>query len=106
MRRSLSIPTISSKTTASDKSGKKKILLVDDESDITMSISIALESYGFEVNSYNDPVMALSCFRPHYYDLVMLDVKMPKIDGFEFYNEIKKIDSQAKICFNYSYRQK
>jgi CheY-like chemotaxis protein len=43
--------------------------------------------------------MALSCFRPHYYDLVMLDVKMPKIDGLEFYNEIKKIDSQEKICF-------
>jgi len=72
---------------------------VDDEPDITISISAVLESNDLEVTSYNDPVLALSSFKPHHYDLVVLDIKMPKIDGFEFYNEIKKIDNQTKVCF-------
>jgi two-component system, OmpR family, response regulator ChvI len=95
----LSIPTISTRVTNSNKGGKKRILLVDDEPDITISISAVLESNDFEVTSYNDPVSALSSFKPHHYDLVMLDVKMPKIDGFELYNEIKKIDNRTKVCF-------
>jgi two-component system, OmpR family, response regulator ChvI len=95
----LSIPTISARVTNSNKGGKKRILLVDDEPDITISISAVLESNDLEVTSYNDPGLALSSFKPHHYDLVMLDVKMPKIDGFELYNEIKKIDNQAQVCF-------
>lgn len=95
----LSIPTISTGTTNSNKGRKKRILLVDDEPDITMSISAVLESSDLEVTTYNDPVLALSSFKPHHYDLVMLDVKMPKIDGFELYNEIRKIDNQTKVCF-------
>jgi CheY-like chemotaxis protein len=99
MGHSLSRPTISYRTTASNKSRKRRILIVDDEPDITMAISIVLETNGFEVYSYNDPILALSSFKPLYYDLVILDVKMPKIDGFELYNEIRKTDNQAKICF-------
>jgi CheY-like chemotaxis protein len=95
----LTMPTISTGVTNSNKGGKKRILLVDDEPDITMSISTVLESNGFEVSSYNDPVIALSSYKPHHYDLVILDVKMAKIDGFELYNEIKKIDNQTKVCF-------
>ncbi len=95
----LSIPTISTEVANSDKGGKKRILIVDDEPDITMSISVVLESNGLEVTSYNDPMLALSSFKPHCYDLAIIDVKMPKIDGFELYNEIKKIDSQTKVCF-------
>ena len=95
----LSIPTISARVTNSNKGGKKRILLVDDEPDITISISAVLESNDLEVTSYNDPGLALSSFKPHHYDLVMLDVKMPKIDGFELYNEIKKIDNRTKVCF-------
>jgi CheY-like chemotaxis protein len=95
----LSIPTISTGVANSDKGGKKRILIVDDEPDITMSISVVLESNGLEVTSYNDPMLALSSFKPHCYDLVMLDVKMPKIDGFELYNKIKKIDNRTKVCF-------
>ena len=94
-----SIPTISTRVTNRNKDGKKRILLVDDEPDITITISAVLESNDLEVSSYNDPVLALSSFKPHHYDLVMLDVKMPKIDGFELYNEIKKIDNQTKVCF-------
>jgi two-component system, OmpR family, response regulator ChvI len=95
----LSIPTTSTRVTNSNRRGKKRILLVDDEPDITISISAVLESNDLEVTSYNDPVLALSSFKPHHYDLVMLDVKMPKIDGFELYNEIKKIDIRTNICF-------
>jgi CheY-like chemotaxis protein len=95
----LSIPTISIRVTNSNKGGKKRILLVDDEPDITISISAVLESNDLEVTSYNDPVLALSSFKPHHYDLVMLDLKMPKLDGFEFYNEIRKIDNRTKVCF-------
>lgn len=95
----LSIPTTSTRVTNSNRRGKKRILLVDDEPDITISISAVLESNDLEVTSYNDPVLALSSFKPHHYDLVMLDVKMPKIDGFELYNEIKKIDIQTNVCF-------
>jgi CheY-like chemotaxis protein len=90
---------LSTEVANSDKGGKKRILIVDDELDITMSISVVLESNGLEVTSYNDPMLALSSFKPHCYDLAIIDVKMPKIDGFELYNEIKKIDSQTKVCF-------
>src|SRR5215208_7491530 len=78
---------------------KKRILLVDDESDITISLSMALVEYGFEVDSYNDPLAALSNFKPSYYDLVILDIKMPVMNGFELLREIKKVDESVKVCF-------
>jgi DNA-binding response OmpR family regulator len=79
--------------------GQKKILAVDDEADLTMLCSLALEYHGFKVDTFNDPQEALSNFKPDYYDLVILDIKMPKMDGFELYDEIKKQDPQAKVCF-------
>ena len=78
---------------------KKRILLVDDESDITAALSMALVEYGFEVDSYNDPLAALSNFKPSYYDLVILDIKMPVMNGFELLREIKKVDESVKVCF-------
>jgi CheY-like chemotaxis protein len=77
----------------------KRILLVDDEPDITMAISIALEADGFEVHSYNNPKLALFNFKPDYYDLAILDIKMPEMDGFRLYNQMKNIDSRIEICF-------
>jgi DNA-binding response OmpR family regulator len=79
--------------------GQKKILAVDDEADLTMLCRLALEYYGFQVDTFNDPQEALSNYKPSYYDLVILDIKMPKMDGFQLYNEIKKKDQKAKICF-------
>ena len=79
--------------------GQKKILVVDDEADLTMLCSLALEYHGFKVDTFNDPQEALSNYKPGYYDLVILDIKMPKMDGFELYDEIKKKDHKAKVCF-------
>ena len=79
--------------------GQKKILVVDDEPDLTMLCGLALEYYGFKVDTFTDPQKALSNYKPGYYDLVILDIAMPKMDGFQLYDEIKKKDRKAKICF-------
>jgi DNA-binding response OmpR family regulator len=78
---------------------QKKILAVDDEADLTMLCGLALGYYGFKVDTFNDPQEALSNYKPGHYDLVILDIKMPKMDGFQLYDEIKKKDEKAKICF-------
>jgi DNA-binding response OmpR family regulator len=78
---------------------KNRILIVDDEPDITESFGLALEDSGFKVDKYNDPEVALASFKSNVYGLLILDVKMPKIDGFELYNKIKKIDKKAKVFF-------
>ena len=79
--------------------GQKRILVVDDEPDLTMVCSLALQYHGFKVDTFNDSQEALSNFKPAYYDLVILDIKMPKMDGFELYEKIKKKDGEVKICF-------
>jgi DNA-binding response OmpR family regulator len=76
-----------------------RILVVDDEPDLTQVSTLALEYYGYKVDSFNDPQEALSKFKPGSYDLIILDIKMPKMDGFELYHEIKKKDNNAKVCF-------
>jgi two-component system, OmpR family, response regulator ChvI len=78
---------------------KKRILLIDDESDITATLSIALEDFGFEVDSYNNPLAALSNFKSNYYDLAILDIKMPEMNGFELLRKIRKEDENLRICF-------
>ena len=83
----------------SDEERRLRILAVDDEPDLTMLCRMSLEHYGFEVDTFNDPQEALSKFKPGSYDLVILDIKMPKMDGFELYHKIKKKDNNANICF-------
>ena len=77
----------------------KTVLIVDDEPDVNLSLKIALEENGFEVDAFDDPVTALDHFKKGVYDLLILDIKMPKMHGFELYREIRKIDSHVKICF-------
>jgi CheY-like chemotaxis protein len=77
----------------------KKILLVDDELDITYTIKNLLEENGFKVDEFNDPILALNNYKVNFYDLVILDIKMPKMDGFELYIKIIEKDPKAKICF-------
>jgi two-component system, OmpR family, response regulator ChvI len=76
-----------------------RILLVDDEPDITLPFRIGLEDSGFEVDAFNDSVMALSKFKDRSYVLALLDIKMPKMNGFELYNELRKISEKLKVCF-------
>jgi DNA-binding response OmpR family regulator len=77
----------------------KKILIVDDEPDITLAFNMLLRREGFEVDTFNDPVLALSEFTPNYYDIAFLDIKMPKMDGFSLYGEMIKRDKNIKIYF-------
>lgn len=83
----------------SDYSGNNRILLVDDEPDVIFTFKKGLEAHGFVVDAFKDPVLALSNFKPGTYDLLLLDVKMPQMNGFELYEKIKKIDSGVKACF-------
>jgi len=81
------------------KKNKIKILIVDDEDDITSSFKRILEIHGFEVDAYNDSMLALSKFKANYYDIALFDIKMPYIDGFDLYKKIKEIDNNIRICF-------
>ena len=80
-------------------SGNNRLLLVDDEPDIIFTFKKGLEANGFVVDAFIDPVLALSNFKPGVYGLLLLDVKMPQINGFELYEKIKKIDTEVKACF-------
>lgn len=79
--------------------GHGKVLLVDDEPDITTIMGICLEDNGIKADMFNDPLVALSYFKKDLYDLVILDIKMPKMNGLELYREIRKIDDKVKVCF-------
>jgi CheY-like chemotaxis protein len=77
---------------------KKKILIVDDEPDITFTLRTVLEENGFkEVDAYNEPLLALQNFKSDVYNLLITDVAMPRVDGFELYEQIKKIDDRIKV---------
>ncbi len=76
-----------------------RILLVDDEVDITTVFTLALADNGFEVDAFNDPIQALSGFRSGSYDLALIDYKMPNMNGFELYRQIRKIDERVKVSF-------
>jgi DNA-binding response OmpR family regulator len=76
-----------------------RIMLVDDEPDINAALSVVLKRGGYDVDTFENPFIALEKLKPGFYDLIILDVKMPQMDGFELYREIKKVDKKAKICF-------
>jgi CheY-like chemotaxis protein len=87
----------------SHKTKKKRIFLVDDNYDHTVTFKVGLELAGFEVDAYNDSAIALSKFKPDYYDLMLIDIKMPKIDGFELYEKVSEIDNKVKVWFITAY---
>jgi len=78
---------------------RKRILIVDDESDICFVLQKVLIKNGFLVDSYDDPLVALEKFRAYLYNLVILDIRMPELNGFALYREIKKLDKKVKVCF-------
>jgi DNA-binding NtrC family response regulator len=82
---------------------KNRILIVDDEPDIAHVLKMGLEKNGFAVDTYNNPLDAVSKFKADSYDLLLLDIKMQKMNGFELYSKLHRIDEKAKICFITAY---
>ena len=78
---------------------KNNILLVDDEPDLTFTLKYILKAYNFTVDTFTDPTIALKSFKINFYDLVILDIKMRKMDGFQLYTKIREKDPKVKICF-------
>ena len=88
----------------SESKRKKRILVVDDEPDLTYTLKIGLEDTGsFEVDAFNDPQLALSAFKPGNYDFLLIDIRMPKMSGYDLYDKIRAIDSKVKSCFITAY---
>lgn len=76
-----------------------RILIVDDEADITSVLKLGLESHGFRIDAYNDPADAVGDFKPGVYDLAILDINMPQMNGFQVYRALKKADEDIQISF-------
>ena len=78
----------------------KRIMLVEDEDDIILLFKMILESdVGLKVDSFTDPFSALNNFKLGLYDLILIDIALPKMNGFELYKKIRKLDNKVKICF-------
>jgi two-component system, OmpR family, response regulator ChvI len=78
---------------------KYRVMIVDDEQDITTIFKIGLENNQFIVTTFNDPVEALSRFKPGLYDFMILDIRMAGMNGFQLYHKIRHIDDKVKVCF-------
>ncbi|MDW0256761.1 MAG: response regulator [Nitrososphaeraceae archaeon] len=77
----------------------RRILVVDDDVDVVSTFKLILEMNGFEVDAYTNPALALSSFEPNSYGLLLLDINMPTMNGFELFKKMKSIDSKAEVCF-------
>ncbi|MFL6452593.1 MAG: response regulator [Nitrososphaeraceae archaeon] len=82
-----------------------RIMMVDDEQDIARLFTIALQDNGFVVDVFNDPLSALSNYKAGLYDLLLLDIIMPTMNGFELYQKIRDIDDRAEVCFITAYEE-
>jgi two-component system, OmpR family, response regulator ChvI len=85
------------------KIASKRIMIIDDDEDTNLLFKIVLEASDhnnkIKVNSFNDPFDALENFRPCLYDLLLINVSMPNMNGFELYYNIKALDNKVKVCF-------
>jgi CheY-like chemotaxis protein len=79
----------------------KRILIVDDDSDIVFTLRIGLENNdsAMQVYGYDNPLNALIEFKPNFYDLLLIDVNMPSMDGFQLCEKILQKDVNVKVCF-------
>jgi CheY-like chemotaxis protein len=99
----LPVPLALSSSTAENVK-KGRILLVDDDPDITKTFGLVLEDSGlYEVDTYNDPLAALQNFKPNFYNLAILDIRMPNMNGFELFHKMERIDNKVKVCFISAY---
>lgn len=85
--------------TVEEKRLSKVVLIVDDDPDMTSVFGLGLQDEGFEVYTFNDPLVALSQFRPNFYDLLLVDINMPKMNGIDLSRRLLELDSNVKICF-------
>jgi response regulator RpfG family c-di-GMP phosphodiesterase len=100
--------SITREKTPTTKKPSYRILYVDDDNDILFSIKMGLESYGFIVDTFSNPLKALSSFQPELYDLVLVDIKMPQMSGVEFHQELRKkavYGTEIKTCFITAYEK-
>lgn len=87
----------------------KQILIIEDDDDSCLAIKACLESYfrkevwptGFalQVTTFVDPIVALAEFKPYYYDLLLVDINMPGVNGYELVEKIVRLDLNIKVCF-------
>jgi DNA-binding NtrC family response regulator len=77
----------------------RKILVVDYDVDVTSTFKMILEMNGFEVDAYTSPLSALSKFKPDEFGLLLLDIRMSAMNGFELFKKMKSIDSKVEACF-------
>ena len=91
----------SSSSESSDTCLIKRILVVDDNSDIALAVRMGLETNDatMQVDSYDNPVSALSEFEPNFYDLLLIDVNMPFMNGFELCQKLLQKDINVRVCF-------
>jgi DNA-binding response OmpR family regulator len=99
-RSSLTEPTESQKEIiTNNRAFSKTVAIIDDDPDMTTVFGLGLRDEGFEVYTYNDPLEALSQFRPDFYDLLLIDINMPKMNGIDLSIQIMELDTNVKICF-------
>jgi DNA-binding response OmpR family regulator len=97
---SLTEPTGSQKEKITNNTAfSKTVLIIDDDPDVTTVFGLGLQDEGFDVYTYNDPLEALSQFRPNFYDLLLIDINMPKMNGIDLSIRILELDTNVKICF-------
>jgi DNA-binding response OmpR family regulator len=85
--------------TIEEKGVSKVVLIVDDDPDMTSIFSLGLQDEGFEVYTFNDSLEVLSHFRPNFYDLMLIDINMPKMNGIDLSKQLLELDLNVKICF-------
>jgi CheY-like chemotaxis protein len=93
------LPFINIGADGNEKKPLRRILLVDDESDVISVFKMILEMNGYEVDAYTTPLTALDNFKPDLYGLLLLDIRMPAMNGFELYRKMRSIDNEIKVCF-------
>ena len=93
------MPTTDIRSNSNENRPVRRILLVDDEVDVISVFKMILEMNGYEVDAYTDPTSALDDFKPNFYGLLLLDIRMPTINGFELYRKMRNIDDKVSVCF-------
>jgi DNA-binding NtrC family response regulator len=83
-------------TTIEEKRLSKVVLIVDDDPDMTSIFSLGLQDEGFEVYTHNDPLEVLSQFKPNFYDLLLVDISMPKMNGIDLSRQLLELDPMLR----------